>query len=251
MIKYIVFNKYDILVKKNDNVTNLIEAKDFEQISNLTTIVYQDNTILIAHLIEIDKLNDKFQFVNIRHYLSNFEQSLIDKIIYYQQLTNYYNSHKYCRMCGDKLSKNETNKFLHCKTCQKDIYPQISPCIIVRIEKDNEILISRGVGFPPNRWGLIAGFVELGETLEDAVKREVMEEVGIEISDLEYWGSQPWVFPNSTLMVGYTAKYKSGILKIDYNELEDAKFVTVDTIPGLPGSEASIAYKMINEFIKR
>jgi len=251
MIKYIVFNQYDILVKKIDNNYVLIDAKYFEQIKDLANILYQDSSILIANILEIDKLGHEVQFVNIRHYLNNFEPILVDKIIYYQQLNSYYTSHKYCRMCGNNLTKNQTNKFLCCNHCKKDIYPQISPCIIVRIEKNDEILMSRGVGFPPNKWGLIAGFVELGETLENAVKREVMEEVGLEISEIKYWGSQPWVFPNSTIMVGYTAKYKSGDLIIDYNELEDARFVNINNIPGLPGSEASIAYKMINEFVKR
>jgi NAD+ diphosphatase len=251
MIKYIVFNKYDILVKKVNDIPILIDDKDFQQISKLANVVYQDDSIIIANVLETDKLANHFQFFNIRHYLINFEQSIVDKIIYYQQLTNYYNSHKYCRLCGSNLNKSDVSKFLYCKNCEHDIYPQISPCIIVRIERDNEILMSRGVGFPPNKWGLIAGFVEIGETLEDAVKREVMEEVGIEVTDIKYWGSQPWVFPNSILMVGYTAKYQSGSIKVDYNELEDARFVTVDNIPGLPGSETSIAYKMINQFIQR
>jgi NAD+ diphosphatase len=251
-MQFVVFYKYDILVKKNKNDDlELIEEVDFLPLKLVggIEILYQDDEITIAQLIKLDAIAHYQQLVNIRPFLGNFSLNLVDKIIYHQQLANYYNSHKYCRMCGCSLIKRDTSKFVYCNSCNTDIYPQISPCIIVRIEHENKILMSRGVGFPKNRWGLIAGFVEIGETLEHAVKREVMEEVGIEIQDIQYWGSQPWVFPNNTLMVGYTANYKSGEIKIDYNELEDAGFFNIENIPGLPSSNISIAHKMIDDFI--
>jgi NAD+ diphosphatase len=250
-MKYVIFKHYDILVKQHDDKLILIEANDFLQLANDIEVIYDDEDIKIAQLTATNNLKIEFQLVSIKPYLGYFEQKLIDKIIYYQQLTSYYNSDKYCNMCSNNLTRRDATKFLYCNNCQTEIYPQISPCVIVRIEKDNQILMSRSIGFTPNKWGLIAGFVEIGETLEDAVRREVMEEVGIEIEDIKYWGSQPWVFPNNTLIVAYTAKYKAGNIKIDYNELEEANFFTVDNIPGLPGSNISIAYKMIDEFIKK
>jgi len=121
--------------------------------------------------------------------------------------------------------------------------------VIVRIERGDEILLARSPHFAPGVYSTIAGFVEPGESLEETVIREVREEVGVEVANVRYFGSQPWPFPNS-LMIGFVADYASGDLRLQEGEIEDAGWFTSDTLPGLP-SRYSIARRLIDEFISR
>lgn len=126
-------------------------------------------------------------------------------------------------------------------------FPRISPAVIVLIEREGEILLARSVRFAAGMYGLIAGFVEPGETLEETARREIMEEVGITVRDLTYVASQPWPFPNS-LMVGFTAKWAGGEITPDSAEIEDARWFHPDALPVLP-SKISIARRLVDEFL--
>ncbi len=136
-----------------------------------------------------------------------------------------------------------------CPTCGLTHYPRLAPAVIMLITRGHELLLSRAYHHPPSRYAVQAGFVEVGETLEEAVRREIREEVGLEINNIRYFGSQPWPFP-SQLMIAFTAEYAGGELKINYAEaeLEDAGWYTVDNLPPLP-SVNSIARQMIEAFI--
>jgi NAD+ diphosphatase len=116
------------------------------------------------------------------------------------------------------------------------------------IHRDDQILMARSPHFPPGVYGLIAGFVEAGESVEEAVHREVKEEVGLAIKNLRYFGSQAWPFPDS-LMIGFFAEYESGDLLIDHSEIEEAGWYHYDQLPGHPSVTISIAYKLIKAFI--
>ena len=128
-------------------------------------------------------------------------------------------------------------------------FPRLSPAIIVRIERDDQILLARNHRFPPGLYSVLAGFVEPGETLEECVVREVREEVSIEVEDIRYFASQPWPFPNS-LMLGFTAQYKSGEIKVEESELAEANWYAPDQLPGLPLS-LSIARRLIDDYLKK
>jgi NAD+ diphosphatase len=202
----------------------------------------------INSAFELALLPNHYSFISFRGFLNNFPEEFNKKIISLYELATYYLLNKHCSTCGGLNFLRDQQKFLYCSTCDKENYPQISPCIIVRIHKGNEILLARGKNFPPQTYGLIAGFVEVGETLEEAVVREVAEEVGIQIDNIKYWGSQSWPFPSNSLMVGFTAQYKSGEIVVNLDELNDANFYTADAIPGHPSTKISIAHKMIDEF---
>lgn len=164
-------------------------------------------------------------------------------------ILNWNKNHRYCGSCGSSTIL-ATNTFERtCQVCQLISYPRISPCMIVLVSKGNELLMARSHHFPPGAFALIAGFVEMGESVEDAVHREVKEEVGIEIKNLRYFGSQAWPFPDS-LMIGFLADYCRGEICIDHNEIEIAGWYRYDNLPGRPSSNISIAGQMIDFFVE-
>jgi NAD+ diphosphatase len=127
-------------------------------------------------------------------------------------------------------------------------YPRLSPAVITAVLKDNKILLSHYAAFKGNMHTIIAGFVEPGETLEECIKREILEEVGIQVRNIKYFGSQPWPFPNS-LMIGFTAEYESGEISVDRTEISEAGWYDVNSLPELP-PKMSIAREIIDWFIQ-
>jgi NAD+ diphosphatase len=136
-----------------------------------------------------------------------------------------------------------------CRQCERLEFPRLSPAIIVLIEKEDTMLLARSPRFKAPFFSTLAGFVEPGESLEEAVHREVMEEVGISVKDIRYFGSQPWPFPDS-LMIGFTAQYESGEIRIDPEEIAEASWYKTDNLPMIPG-KLSIARMLIDWFIEK
>ena len=144
--------------------------------------------------------------------------------------------------------KFHTDISKRCEHCGKEVWPQLATAIIVLIHKgENEVLLARGRNFKSDFFGLIAGFVETGETLEEAVRREVREEIGLEINNIRYFGSQPWPYP-SGLMVGFNADYVSGEIHVQREELQKAGWFHRDHLPKLP-EKLSIARKLIDDWL--
>lgn len=161
---------------------------------------------------------------------------------------NWDRNHQFCGRCGSVTQHRKGQFERVCTQCGLSLYPRISPSMIVLIKKNDQLLMARSPHFTPGAYGLIAGFVEVGESIEDAVHREVKEEVGIEIKNLVYYGSQAWPFPDS-LMIGFIADYAAGEIAIDKKEIEDAGWYRYDKLPGKPSSSISIAGKLIAHFI--
>lgn len=163
------------------------------------------------------------------------------------QIAEFIRSHRYCGYCGDEMSLSSTEFACLCSGCQQRYYPQISPCIIVAIRRQDHILLAHHVRDRNNIYTVLAGFVEPGETLEQAVAREVMEESNIKVKNLRYVSSQPWPFPNS-LMVAFMADYDSGTLQLDKTELRDAGWYRYDALPSLP-SVGTVARRLIEDTV--
>lgn len=157
-------------------------------------------------------------------------------------------NHAYCGRCAAPTVICEHGFERICTVCKLPFYPRISPSIIVLIKRGEQLLMARSPHFTPGVYALIAGFVEPGESLEEAVHREVFEETALKIKNLRYFGSQPWPFPDS-LMIGFTADYASGELLLDKTEIEDANWYRYDQLPGRPSSKVSIAAQLIDHFI--
>ena len=166
-----------------------------------------------------------------------------------KQIVGWHATHRYCGRCGGDTEPVSGELAKRCTRCGMMHYPRLSPAAIVLVERGDRILLARSPGFPKGMYSVLAGFVEPGESIEEAVVREVREEVGIEVTNVGYFGSQPWPFPNS-LMIGFTADYTDGELAPDPNEIEDAGWYTARDLPQLP-PRTSIARAMIDDFARR
>ena len=146
---------------------------------------------------------------------------------------------KYCSVCGAPLHLSRTETALECPHCGRIVYPVIAPCIIVLINKEDKVLLARHVQHTSDIYTCIAGFIEAGETAEEAVAREIREEVGLTVKNIRYRGSQGWPYPNQ-LMLAFRAEYVSGDITVQKEELSEAAWFTRDTLPPipLPGSAA-------------
>lgn len=195
----------------------------------------------------IDK-KDQFYFLPVRRLLETLEPELFRMVCKGKQLLFWHNNSRFCSTCGaiNQLSNTEIAKV--CSACQKISYPMYSVAIIVLIARGDEVLLARSPHFRKGVYSVLAGFVEPAESAEEAVIREVHEEVGIEIKDIQYISSQNWPFPHS-FMLGYTAAYAGGDISINYDELEDASWFAIDKLPPLP-SKSSISRQLIDAFIK-
>jgi NAD+ diphosphatase len=145
----------------------------------------------------------------------------------------------HCPRCGDATERIEGEWGKRCPRCRYEHYPHLHPAVIVLVRDGDRCLLARKEGWAPGRYALVAGFVDNGESLESAVAREVKEEVGVDVTDIQYVGSQNWPFP-SQLMVGFVATYAGGDIRVDPEELEDARWFPCDALPNRP-SRHSIA----------
>jgi NAD+ diphosphatase len=165
------------------------------------------------------------------------------------QIVDWDRNHRFCGRCGAGTEPKAGEWARVCSRCGLQHFPRLSPAVIVRVERGDEILLARSPHFPPGVYSTIAGFVEPGESLEQTVVREVEEEVGIRVTNVRYFGSQPWPFPNS-LMIGFVADYESGEIRPEPGEIEDAGWFTVETLPKVP-PKLSIARALIDEFLDK
>ena len=165
------------------------------------------------------------------------------------EFANWFRNVKICSFCGEKLSPSTKDFGRVCPSCKRVFYAPQSPAVIIAVERENKLLLAHNKAWPSGRVSIIAGFVEPGESLENAVAREICEEVGIKVKNIKYFGSQTWPFPNS-LMLGFTAEYESGNLHPDGAEIESAGFYTREEISNMNiPDKASIARKLIDNFI--
>ena len=169
------------------------------------------------------------------------------------QIIDWDRTHLFCSRCATPNEILSYERAKKCPNCGLITYPRISPAIIVRVDRVIDgvphLLMARNPNWRANWYSVLAGFVEPGETLEECVHREVFEEVGIRLKNVRYFGSQPWPFPNS-LMVGFTAEYASGDFVLEEEEIEDANWFTVDTMPNLPSS-MSISRRLVDDFVRQ
>lgn len=163
------------------------------------------------------------------------------------QLYNWYRRHCFCGQCGKKMRPHEKERMLYCDACGTMEYPPISPAVIIGVTDGNRILLSKYAGRAFRKYALIAGYTEIGETLEETVRREVMEEVGLRVKNIRYYKSQPWSFTETVLMGFFCELDGEDTITLDENELALAKWFERDKIPVEPSGD-SLTNEMIIAF---
>jgi len=188
-------------------------------------------------------------FLGLRQVYERLEEDLFWIAGRAVQIIDWDRTHCFCGRCAIPLKLRETERAKECPQCGLLYFPRLAPAVIVLVERGEKLLMARSRHFAPGVYSVLAGFVEPGETLEEAVEREVFEETAIRIKDIRYFGSQPWPFPHS-LMIGFTATYEGGEISINDEEIEAAGWFTADHLPGRPG-KISIARRLIEWFIAK
>jgi NAD+ diphosphatase len=163
------------------------------------------------------------------------------------QYIDWDRTHQYCGRCGTPTRHRANERARECPECAQIVYPRIAPAVMCLIRRGREILLARSPRFAPGMYSALAGFVEPGESLEQCLSREVLEETGVRIANARYFASQPWPFPHS-LMIAYVADYAGGEITPAPDEIEDAQWFDIDALPKLP-NRISIARRLIDSVV--
>ena len=163
------------------------------------------------------------------------------------QMMSLARGNRFCGACGAEMRDHCVDRARECPVCGNMVYPVMSPAIIVAVTKEDRLLMGHGANFPAGRYSVLAGFVEPGETFEEAVSREIYEESRVKVKNIRYFGSQPWPFPNS-IMIGFKADWESGDPTADGVELTDVRWFGRNELPEIPPS-VSISRKLIDDWL--
>ena len=250
--KLILFYQDKLVLKKELNkfLHNYRDLSSYISKKDTFLIGYKDNKEIYAceANADVSKHDESISLLDLRFILSNLAKDDFLFISRAKQIIYWNQNSQFCGVCGKENLFSDKEGAFYCE-CQKIFqYPAISPCIITLIHKDNKILLGRNIYFPKDMFSTLAGFIEAGESCEEALEREVFEEVGIAVKNIKYFGSQTWPFP-AQLMIGFYAEYSSGEIIVDKNELEEAYWFDVSDLPSIPPIE-SISGQLIRSYIE-
>jgi len=248
---WFLFCNDELLLKENGDRPQMLSLNDINQLeTELTDVqsigVFHATECFIAN-ISIENIPAGFYFSKVRPLYGQLDDELFWFICRGFHLNNWMKTTKYCGCCGSINQITSEEIAMKCTNCGSLVYPRISPAIIVAVTRNKHLLLARSTRFPPNRYSVIAGFVEPGETLEQCVRRELQEEVGVEVHNINYFASQPWPFPDS-LMVAFTAECDEEKITIDNQEIVAADWFRSDNLPDIP-EKPSVGRQLIDWFI--
>jgi NAD+ diphosphatase len=247
---WFIFKYYEMLVKITDASINIPYGKLKElKIIPIRTQYLGTLEGKPCYSAEVDpeiEAPEGMEFRDLRSLYNVLDEDIFLLAGKAVQMVGWDRDHQYCGRCGAATETSTYEMAKVCPECGFKSFVRLSPAVITAIVKDGKLLMAKH-GYRGGMYGLIAGFVEPGETLEEAVERETMEEVGLRVKNIKYFGSQSWPFPHS-LMVGFTAEHESGGINVDGKEITDAEWFSPDEIPRTP-SKISIASELIEWFI--
>ena len=205
-----------------------------------------------CYVLEIDSVDEpdpmQYQKGNLYHILGRVDERLFALAGRASQLLDWERDHQFCGRCGSKMRADLAERAMRCDPCRVINYPRIAPCVIVLVTRGDELLLARNANFPQPMYSTLAGFIEAGESAEETLAREVREEVGVEITNLRYFQSQSWPFPNQ-LMLGFFAEYQGGEIVPDQEEIVDAQWFHYRELPMIP-PPSSVAGQLIRHYVQ-
>ena len=252
---WFLFYKDELLLKETSDGPVLPSLQDLNVLPYLTAKHAQyvgslDSTACFAAHIASEDVPPGFSLQKLRGVYGLVDDESFRLAFRAYHIRTWLKNNRFCGSCGQATQPVTEELAVRCPQCGHIAYPRISPAIIVAVTKGEEILLAHSNRFPQGRYSVIAGFVEPGETLEECVRRELAEEVGVEVTDIRYFGNQPWPFPDS-LMVAFTATAVSSEITIDNKEILDAGWYSPHNLPpNLPGQE-SIARRLIDAYLTK
>ena len=249
---WFIFRKHNLLIRSADSVELLPQFRDPLEL-NLHLLrrqfigSFDGIPCYAAEVGEEEAVPPSYEFRSLRGLLSLLEEDLFFAAGRALQIIHWDRTHQYCGQCGTATVQQNQQHSRSCPRCHLSTFPRLSPAVIVLVTRGAEILLARSPHFPPGMFSTLAGFVEPGESLEECIHREIREEVGVEVANLRYFGSQSWPFPHS-LMIGFHADHAGGDIVIDGEEIEDAAWFPLAKLPPVP-PQGSIARKLIEAYI--
>jgi NAD+ diphosphatase len=248
---YIFHFKDNSLLMKSDNEEFTIPRKkeiDNHIDTNEFYFLFTFNHIPCFLVIDLsENIENQFVFKEINFFRSFKQKEIAWISIVAFQLKNWYFNNKFCSTCGSKTRIHSEERAIVCPDCHSTVYPRISPAIIVSIVSNNKILLATNSNFPSGWYSLIAGYADIGESLEETVIREVKEEVGLVVSNIRYYKSQPWPYSGS-MMIGFIADADDNqMIQVDGKEITHAAWFMKGNLPNHPPN-ISIAGEMIEKF---
>ncbi len=253
---FLVFNADKLLVKKDENCYGIVKFADISDLMDEVRpcgIHFIGNDNGTGHYCSSAQASFKiekpgFEFCDLRSLMTSLDQRQFEFACTASQILYWDRTTKFCGECGSETRHSLAERAKTCVRCKRVFYPAITPAIIVAVMKEERMLLAHNKNFAEGVYSLVAGFVEPGESLEECVRREVLEETGIRASDVKYFKSQPWPFPSS-MMIGFTAVYESGEIKPDGEEITHAGWFGRDGLPLLP-RQGSLSRKIIDTLMK-
>lgn len=242
------FNGHTVLAGKDSST---LRFPRFSELNGIEESVYEKAIYLFAidndcfYLVhQVPEEQPEFELKDIGLFRTSGPRHLAFAGITGYSLYKWYDNHQFCSHCGAKLVHHEKERMLHCQTCNNTEYPKIMPAVIIAVTNGNKILLSKYANREYTRYALLAGFTEIGESVEETVKREVMEEVGLHVKNLRYYKSQPWAF-SDTLLMGFFAEVEGDdSITLDREELALAEWFERENIPATE-SNISLTSEMI------
>lgn len=240
----ICFKDGDILMKRSFNYLELPKIEHIIPARHIFDI--SENRYFYVEYEDIYTLDDSYEFISLPA-VRNIEDSITRFASVCGKHYNFFLSHaKYCGCCGEKMVPSNIEMANICPKCSNIKYPDIMPAVAVAIIKDDKILLTKYANRPNASYALVAGYQEIGETLEECVRRETMEEVGISLKNVRYYYSQPWGFSN-TIMIGFVAEAINDNISLEEKELGEAKWFKREDVP-LMENPTSMSHQMIQDF---
>lgn len=243
--RYIIFFEGSVVARGAKYIWELRELDPATLVEGALILVDDEEEALIA----VDVQRDLSTYLNadlvpVRSLLRANPELVLQTVGKANQLVEWYKQHQYCGKCGQKTSPRSTERALECIRCDRHYFPRINPCVIVLVTRGEEVLLAKSARFNSDFYSCLAGFIEVGETPEQTVEREVFEEVGLRVRNVRYIFSQSWPFP-SQLMLGFIAEYKSGELVLQADEIAEAAWYELGQLPNTPSAAVSVAGRLI------